>query len=372
VGRGTIRRWSVTAALVAVAAAAAAPSAAAGSRADAADCPPVTPTFEVTPATSFDAGWAAYGNDNTLTDDWTGADGAYSIRLPDGRSVWSFSDTFLGTVNPDGSRPNGTPLINNDLVVQQGNALVATLHGGTAARPTSLAVPTDASWYWTLDGTVEGDHLRLLMAKYQRTGPGMWDWHWSGTDVVSYSLPDLQPEGTAPAPSENGVTYGSGILERPGATYVYGTEDHGAVKYLHVARVRDGLLGQWEFWTGSAWSSDPLTSARLTSGVDNGFSVTKVGNRFLLVTLDTSVIFGNQLVAYTACSATGPWSGPLPLYATPEKGPDLFVYNAQIHPEFTRSGWLLLTYDVNSFVPHATWDDVTIYRPRFLRVRIVP
>jgi hypothetical protein len=45
---------------------------------------------------------------------------------------------------------------------------------------------------------------------------------------------------------------------------------------------------------------------------------------------------------------------------------------AQFHPEFTRSGWLLLTYDVNTFVPHATMDDVTIYRPRFLRVRIAP
>jgi hypothetical protein len=31
----------------------------------------------------------------------TGADGEYSVLLPDGRTVWIFGDSFLGTVNPD-------------------------------------------------------------------------------------------------------------------------------------------------------------------------------------------------------------------------------------------------------------------------------
>lgn len=49
--------------------------------------------------------FTAYGNDNSRVDDWTGADGTYSLRLPSGRELWIFSDTFLGRVNPDGSRP---------------------------------------------------------------------------------------------------------------------------------------------------------------------------------------------------------------------------------------------------------------------------
>ena len=36
---------------------------------------------------------------------WTGGDGTYSVGLPDGRTAWSFGDTFLGTIAPDGSRP---------------------------------------------------------------------------------------------------------------------------------------------------------------------------------------------------------------------------------------------------------------------------
>ena len=33
------------------------------------------------------------------------------VPLPDGRVAWLYSDTFLGTVNPDHSRPAHTPLV---------------------------------------------------------------------------------------------------------------------------------------------------------------------------------------------------------------------------------------------------------------------
>src|SRR5215471_18711338 len=55
----------------------------------------------VTPDTAFQAMFESYGNDNTLLDDWTGADSTLSVLLPDGRVVWNFSDTFLGFVNSD-------------------------------------------------------------------------------------------------------------------------------------------------------------------------------------------------------------------------------------------------------------------------------
>jgi alkanesulfonate monooxygenase SsuD/methylene tetrahydromethanopterin reductase-like flavin-dependent oxidoreductase (luciferase family) len=51
--------------------------------------------------------------------------------LPDGRVVWDFSDTFLRLVNSDGSRPPRQPFINNSMIVQDGDALVQTLHRGT-------------------------------------------------------------------------------------------------------------------------------------------------------------------------------------------------------------------------------------------------
>src|SRR6266404_8888145 len=40
---------------------------------------------------------------------WTGADGSYSLLLPDGTNLWMWSDSYIGTVDPT------TRLRSNDL-----------------------------------------------------------------------------------------------------------------------------------------------------------------------------------------------------------------------------------------------------------------
>lgn len=59
------------------------------------------------------AEFARYGDDNTRVDDWTGGDGTHSVRLPDGRTLWLFSDTFLDRIqpppNPQGERHRWRP-----------------------------------------------------------------------------------------------------------------------------------------------------------------------------------------------------------------------------------------------------------------------
>jgi hypothetical protein len=64
-----------------------------------------------------------YGNTSGR---WSGGDSTVSVALPDGRTAWIFSDTMLGTVNADFTRPRTSPMINNSLVVQTGDALTAT------------------------------------------------------------------------------------------------------------------------------------------------------------------------------------------------------------------------------------------------------
>jgi uncharacterized protein DUF5005 len=320
----------------------------------------------------FSQRFSSYGNDNTSTDDWTGGDGTYSVQLPDGRVLWMFSDTYLGRVRFDGTRPTSAPIIHNDFVVQKKGSLTETVHGGSSQAPTSLIEPDDADWAWVGDATVEGDHLRQFVSTYVRTGTGMWDWRWSGTDIVSFSLPDLRIVGTTAAPTGVGVDHGAGLLEDGPYTYLYGVEDQQSVKYLHVARAAAGnVLGPWEFWDGTGWSSDPNDSARVMSGVANSVSVVRRDEAYVLVTQDTSVPFSNQIVAYVACSPQGPFTNRTRLYTTPETGGDLFTYNALAHPEFTNRQGFLVSYNVNSFDLGDLYQDVTIYRPRFIRVKVV-
>ncbi|MFI6604262.1 DUF4185 domain-containing protein [Nonomuraea sp. NPDC050536] len=317
-----------------------------------------------------------YGNDNSRTDDWTGADGTYSLRLANGKEVWVFSDTFLGQVNPDGSRPpvveeGGTTVFLNNTFAVERNGRLSTIHGGTADKPVAVMPPRDDKhWYWAGDATVAGGLVEVTYQEYERYGTGPWDWRWH-RNVVARFAPGLlsQPVDVTDLPSGGGVAWASAILKDGGYTYVYGVEDLGSPKYMHLARIRgQSLTGTWEFLKADGtWSRTETDSARLMSGVANEYSVTKVGSGYVLITQDTSEILSPHIVAYSSCSPTGPFTGKQLIYTTPETGGNIFTYNAHAHPEISGNG-LVVSYNVNSFVNTDHYHDVSIYRPRFIDV----
>jgi hypothetical protein len=309
---------------------------------------------------------------------WTGGDSTYSLPLPDGRVLWLFSDTFLGVVDERGGRNRFSPMVNNTLVVQDGETLT-TLHGGDPTLPGSFfPSPTGGrdDWYWVYDAsiesTAEGDKLRVFLLHFRRAGGGIFGFEWQGNALATVSLHDLELEGITPVTAEGGVSWGAAVMETPTHTYVYGTEDHGDDKYMHLARApKDGLTGPWEFWDGAGWSSDPAASARVLHGVANEYSVAPHAGGYVLVTMDTSTTFSPDLVAYTACDPQGPWENKTLLYRTPETGQgDLITYNAHAHPHLAdESGWVV-SYNVNSRTLADLYRDASIYRPRFVRVPI--
>jgi hypothetical protein len=332
----------------------------------------------VVPDAMLQARWQTYGDSGR---GWTGADSTYSAPLPGGRQAWLFSDTFLGRVNPDRSRPADTPFIHNSIVEQSG-ANLRTVTGGTPSQPQSLVGPTppgpptdphnvNSYWYWSGDGVVEGDQLRVFYLKFVSTGSGQWDFRWDSDAIASFHLPDLRLESLTPTYSAGNVTWGSWLLPAGAFTYVYGVEDLGGVKYLHLARAqREHLLGRWEFFTGGGWSSDPTASARLMSGVANEYSVTRLGDRYVLLTFDTSVIFGNEIVAYTADSPAGPFTNRTHVYSAPEAGGNIIAYNAHAHPELGGPDELVVSYNVNSLDVQDVYRNVDAYRPRFIDVHV--
>ncbi|MFF1572704.1 DUF4185 domain-containing protein [Leifsonia sp. NPDC058292] len=305
---------------------------------------------------------------------WTGADSAYSVPLPGGKIAWLYSDTFLGTVNADHSRPTDSPFVHNSIVVDDRHGLT-THTGGTTAAPASLVqVPggdENQDWYWFGDGTVEGNHLRVTLLEFVRTGDQPFDFAFKGTAVASFSLRTMALEGITKRPAGT-VQWGSAIYEDGGYTYVYGVEDLQSTKYLHLARVRTNHLTTkpWEFWTGSGWSAAESASARIMDGVSNEFSVTKFQGRYTLVTGDTTEILSAKVVMYRSDSLTGPFTNKTLLYTTPETGGNVFTYNAKAHPELGDRDTLLVTYNVNSFSTDDVYANVDNYRPRYIDVDV--
>ncbi|MBB4741701.1 fibronectin type 3 domain-containing protein [Actinoplanes octamycinicus] len=316
------------------------------------------------------AAFSDYGNTSGR---WSGADSTVSVLLPDGRVLWLFSDTMLGTVNADFTRPRSSPMINNSAIVQDGSALVSTLHGGTTAAPEALFKPSVAGeWYWIADATVEGSTLKVLANRYRKTGEGGLDFALTGSALATLALPSLTVTSVIDLPLGSTTAWGAAVLEDGAYTYVYGSEyvAADAMRFARLARVpAGGLAGAWSFWTGTTWSANAGDSARLPlSGVGTSFGVQKVGSQYVVVTMESNTTFSAQAVAYTSSSPQGPFSGPIDLFTAPEPAErsGVIVYDARVHPELAPSGKLLISYNVHSLTPDDLYDDARIYRPRFV------
>lgn len=328
--------------------------------------------------------FTAYGNSGDSGDGWSGADSTYSAKLSGGRQAWIFSDTFLGPVGPDGSRPTSSPFINNSIVVESGHGRrteMSTVHGGTAAEPTGLVPPASAdSWYWFGAGVTDrsGKNLDVVALKFGKFGPGIFDFGWQSNHLVRFDTKTWQRSAILPLPSAANVQWSSWIQRDGRDLLVYGVEDLGAEKYLHLAKVVGGnlaALSTWRYWTGADWSAVETDSARILDHVGNEMSITPFSDGYLAVTQDTSVPFSADVRGYVSCSPAGPFTDIGVLYRMPETGAagsygdgNVFAYNAHLHPELARGNRIYLTYNVNSFDNPSLYSDASIYRPRFVQL----
>ncbi|MCW6009022.1 fibronectin type III domain-containing protein [Micromonospora sp. CPCC 205371] len=347
--------------------------------------PPDQPATSV-PNTALNTMFNAYGNQGGH---WTGGDETVSVPLPDGRVAWLFGDTMLGTVNADGSRPPGQPMVHNSIVVQQGGAITQTLIGGTAAAPKSLVGSEtdgnagDLGW-WPGEGRVVGDELQVFYTHVGDGGGGALSFVTLGRAIARFALPSLALRSLTPISLSTNARIGWGaamVDGQDGYTYVYGMETIEKTNHLYIARVSNsasgGLNAPWEFWTGASngagqWSSSDADARPMMTGVGAGFSVKYIDGRFVLVTMDLSLPFTNRVLAFSAGAPTGPFRHPTLLYNAPETSTsDAWVYNARLHPEQTASGVdYVVSYNVNSFDADAVNADVDLYRPKFVNVSL--
>ncbi|MEV3936809.1 DUF5005 domain-containing protein [Glycomyces sp. NPDC049804] len=323
-------------------------------------------------------------------DGWTGGDSTYSVRLPDGDLLWLFSDTFLGPLNSDGTRPVTAPLINSTFVRQDGSGL-STIQGGTAANPEAIMPPPEANhWYWLGDGMISRqngtDYLQVIFQEYLRFGSGDWDWRFDQNVVATFSLSNLKdPISVEALPSQAGA-WGSALLPASqsgdGYTYIYGIADAPTNKKQRIARVHGsdlGATGKWQYWTADGWTAYESDTGIGLNGIANEYSVTKWNNQYVLVTQDSTLAFNNQVFAYTSCSPAGPFTNQSLVYAMPETGmfgepyhdERIFAYNAHLHPTISSGNRFVMSYNVNTFDSRMTaegshYTDPSIYKPRFI------
>ncbi|MPY61379.1 hypothetical protein [Streptomyces spongiae] len=348
-----------------------------------------------------------YGDDGARTDDWTGGDGTHSVRLPGGRVLWLFSDTYLGQVhgppNPVGEsvawRDASTPLVRNSAVVMSSSGrLLSTLPAPV------FPDPAPQQWRWPVAARVEprspGSSEKVVRVLLWTRTAGRAPWIYgvpTATEVATLSLPDLRLEGVTTVLDQRSVTdparrvlFGTTAVDAGDWTYVFGGNDAQAashpVSQAYAARVPRGRLGEpgaWEYWDGERWAvrgrPEPVLGDGRRRGVGSAFTVVRDGRTYVLFTMAAGTRGLTTITSYWSCSPTGPWHGPAKGFSPPLPEGDVAAYNPQAHRTLSGGGSrLVLSYDVNWLDANATSAqlnlsrNVSLYRPRFVSLRLAP
>ena len=277
------------------------------------------------------------------TTSWLSADTAVAVPLPDGRAVWLFGDTYVGTLQSDGSIDPSSRFLNNSFVVQSG-ACLTPLEGGQPAAPRSLIPePAPGEAYWPSSAVPENGVLRVFCTHIRRTGVGPLDHAIVDMQVATFSLPGLALQGVQPLPFSTGPTqpFGStSFVDTDGTVYLY-EENQGNV---FVARAPVGQImvpGAWQFWgdrgTGATWVPNQANAVPMQwtnmphlipapgAGPRAQPWVRRWGSGYL-ATAKLANAVTDDVSVFTAPTPQGPWTYSGPVATTPTAG--LIAYNA--------------------------------------------
>ena len=358
---------------------------------------------------------------------WSGADGIYSVNL-DGvdydptrddsekETFFVFSDSIISTVNPVNDRRSGVYMPNNTHAVLKGgkadprditfyypeNTSQAAMIKPDPAEPATSGGKN--KYYWLGDTFIANGNLYVYTLRIDTVPPtGGFSFSQCGVDLACYDivdgeidfeslrlindddniLCDLNAAGGkyyfGGAVFEN--TEAAGVINPDGYYYIYGYQDtKTSGRKLVASRVKPENIedfSSYEFLASNgSWTKSSDDLKFLASDISCEMSVTQIRtgeNKGKYLFVNTHFTTGTDLKVSISDSPYGEFTGKTTffnhdtVYTVPGSGNN--SYNAKAHPALSRTGELIITYNVNGN-DCFTYGD--IYRPRFLRLAEVP
>lgn len=319
------------------------------------------------------------------TSGWIGSDVAKSILLPNGKVVWLFGDTFIGSVM-NGTRQPGAKFINNSIGLQDaipGSAANMQFHWGAGDTSFFPHQPnTPGNLYWPTSGIYYRGELFIFCYSVAS------GFNLANTTLIRVTNPLATPAQWTWTAADfgigrNNLNFHTAIFIDEPYIYFLGTENSGGSHAVLARMLGDDLAAgahaeAMEFWVqglgGPEWGQNPTSLVPLFPP-----GVTESDIQFIpawgLYVTTTYNPFARTLYLVTAESLTGPWTDPVCLYDVPEWDMvsfDIISYAARPHPELsTQTGELFISYATNalgSIDPLFTQEGLAIYAPQMLRV----
>jgi Domain of unknown function (DUF4185) len=343
---------------------------------------------------------------------WLGGDGAYSIPLGNGSSLWIFGDTFVGAADAT-SRTQSNGFVHNSTAISTCSSQSCSYQyywtGMNTANPGPVfSVPgSSTDWLWPMDGFVYNGTLYLALMQMHATGSGgAFGFAYSGAQLASISNYTAAPSqwtityqtlntGGSAVPGAS-IVVGQGPSGNPdpsnpqGANYAYfftviPASNSSSPPYMALLRLPLAQLNtaarpgntNWEYLTSdSTWGSWPDADTVLPA--DNAQVInpgaTEMTVRYHSSTNQWIAVYplGLDNSAYYAISSsmTGSWGQSESLYSYPEMQPNdanytpnVFCYAAKEHAELEPAGQLFFTYACNSTQASDVTNNMNLYRP---------
>jgi hypothetical protein len=304
----------------------------------------------------------------------TGRDGGETV-LAWGHEVWIFGDTFLTVKNVDGTSFVSNTFATSPSTVPEGGIPLADRLDEAGApdellRPTAAEEAYDVAHRMLPDGGCEASPCggrfatwpsaavfapdaggsALVFYSIVSAAPGAFNFQGIGAGVATWSSFASLPSRPAPALCDGGPPtalfcasdpgYGEGAALVDGSVYTFACTKNGLAFNCQLGRVpyaQATARSAWQFWTGSAWSSDMGSSVTLFNGAPilSFFFDPFIGQWMTVYSEPLS----NQVVFRTAPALTGPWSQEGNLFvATYQDGNGGTAYDAVVHPELAEQG----------------------------------
>jgi hypothetical protein len=333
----------------------------------------------------------------------SGADGLFSILLPDGSSVFLLGDCFVGKVK-EGVRDSNSIMLRNAFNLIDNNKTKAkAIIRGTSDNPLTFMEPVNEKgdstyrWYWPGHGFVKNDTIYIFALSMvndssvalqsgntassdnesNEIAETIFSFRISHIDLLSFTFPEFKHIETHKVEVDypvNQIDFGNCIMIDKGYIYIYGTKNSPGKAKIHIARIPFSnrlFYKDWEYYTGTKWEkninrSEPLD---IDISVSEQFSIFRYKNKYILLTQERA---GTDIYSYISDYPNQDFHNKKLIYHTMESESDstkmILTYNALAHAQYIENDQLLVSYCVNSFRVRDIFDNVEAYRARFLRV----
>lgn len=322
------------------------------------------------------------------TSGWTGGDGVFSVALTPQKTLYLFSDTWVGKI--ENNKHTDSTIVNNTVGIQTGNQVEFFIRRDASGKPQALITPSDGrGWYWLFAGAMVKDKLLLCLSQIEKTDDkSVFGFRPIGLKlgIVDNPLDDplkwritQRPVPHALFTPKRERTFGAAILPTSEHLYFFGTDETplpiGRKRHLIVARAKLATAhdpATWEFFGQGTWHSDVEKCEPIADEMASEASVIHLPHRNQYLLVYTKGGLSNEIRGRLAPNPWGPWSAPTTLFKCPETTWDKrnFCYAAKAHATLNQENTIIISYVTNSFDFAHMASDTRLYWPRFVEVKL--